>query len=267
MSQLKCDVCGGEIVRDTDGEFRCRACGCVYSVDMVREMYRKAAEPEVRPIELINGEFEIVHGVLVNYRGSSKNIVVPEGVTIIGEACFKDFSGKKRGIESIRLPEGLIEIGSEAFAHCRYMKDINIPSTVQKIGKEAFALCTAIEKLTIPESVFYIGERAFFRCEALKDLTFNASVAVIKKETFSDCWRLNDLKLPAAVREIQKKAFWGCGTFHPWRGLFKISFTLPENIKTIDDDAFWLAELLVPDNVDRLVWDNGHGHLRYLCRK
>mgnify|MGYP002513174718 CR=1 FL=1 len=57
-------------------------------------------------------EFEIKDGVLVKYKGDNKDIVIPEGVTHIGEKAFYNCSF----IESITIPKSLKSIGEKAFS-------------------------------------------------------------------------------------------------------------------------------------------------------
>ena len=70
-------------------------------------------------------DFLIENGVLKRYKGKSKNVVVPEGVTAIGKRAFSN----KQFIESVIIPEGVIVIKTEAFVFCDnlrvYTKVIN----------------------------------------------------------------------------------------------------------------------------------------------
>ncbi len=103
--------------------------------------------------------FEIENGVLTGYieeEGVSE-IVVPDGVTEIGEAAF----GGCSTLRHVTLPEGVQVIGDYAFGCCRHLRDVNIPSTVKMIGATAFFSCKKIHPMPIPESVSVIGEHAF----------------------------------------------------------------------------------------------------------
>ena len=85
-------------------------------------------------------EFIIEKGVLTKYKGRSSNVVIPEGVTVIG---------------------------SKAFSNCARVLQLTIPGTVQRIESEAFLGCTSLAKLTIPEGVKEIGMKAFCGCKCL----------------------------------------------------------------------------------------------------
>jgi len=86
-------------------------------------------------------------------------------------------------ISSITIPDGVITIGSSAFAYTslesvelgsvRYIEDyafsgtklsnIVIPSTVVSIGNSAFAGTSFLTSLTIPDETFYLGDNSFFQ--------------------------------------------------------------------------------------------------------
>ena len=92
-------------------------------------------------------------------------LVIPSQIQVVKGGCFNDnefssivfaensellkiesnaFSGNWRLTEPIVLPEGLITIGSYAFAWCRAFPSITIPSTVNTIGESAFSDCYGI---------------------------------------------------------------------------------------------------------------------------
>ncbi|MBR1853980.1 MAG: leucine-rich repeat domain-containing protein [Lachnospiraceae bacterium] len=71
--------------------------------------------------------------------------------------------GKERFLSSIRLAEGLIEIGDRAFLDCAYVHEkLELPAGLQRIGKKAFYRGRGFKgDLIIPESMQAIGEDAF----------------------------------------------------------------------------------------------------------
>ena len=79
--------------------------------------------------------FKIKKGVLVKYRGDDSEVVIPDGVTSIGDWAFSDCIG----LTSITIPDSVTSIGDWAFSRCRGLTSITIPSSVISIGDGAFA--------------------------------------------------------------------------------------------------------------------------------
>lgn len=74
------------------------------------------------------------NGVLQKYNGAGEDIVIPDGVTGIGEFAFNFCIG----LSSVTIPEGVTEIGDCAFHECNELTDVMIPESVTSIGKDVF---------------------------------------------------------------------------------------------------------------------------------
>ena len=72
-----------------------------------------------------------------------ENITVPEGITKIDVACFRNMR-----IGTISLPNSLQELGWGAFSGCE-IKSVTFPQNLQKIGDDCF-FGSSIEKVCIP---------------------------------------------------------------------------------------------------------------------
>lgn len=83
-------------------------------------------------------DFIIKNGVLELYTGNDMEVIIPDGVTTIGE---------------------------NAFSYCENLKKVTIPNTVTSIGNYAFKECRKLKSITIPNSVTSIGNFAFYRCD------------------------------------------------------------------------------------------------------
>lgn len=132
--------------------------------------------------------------------------IIPQGV--------KRVNGVGRGITSLRLPEGVEEIGENAFSECtRLTGKVHVPSTVRKIGKNAFA-GAGISHVTLPEGLEIIEEFTFQSCAYLQDtIVIPSTVKQIRRNAFGGCPMINAVILPAGLEGIQSYAFGGGFSF------------------------------------------------------
>ena len=153
------------------------------------------------------GDFEIKNGVLMKYRGNSKNVVVPDGVSEIGKYAFYE-PDKTSDIERIVLPESLTRIDDYAFMNCKKLKDVIIPDGVEYLS--GFYGCSSIKSIEIPRSVETIGDHAFTLCTKLIDASLPDSVSSIGYAAFMDCKNLVNVNITDNVQYIGIGAFAGC---------------------------------------------------------
>ena len=72
-------------------------------------------------------------------------------------------------MNDLRLPEGLVEIGDEAFNGWK-MTSLVIPNSVTTIGRQAFDGCTELKSLVLGNSVSEIGQNAFYCNRELREI-------------------------------------------------------------------------------------------------
>lgn len=158
------------------------------------------------------------------------SIVIPEGITSIGEDSFKQFTS----IETVTIPasvkvietnafngcttltavhatDGLKRIESGAFSYCTALTSFEFPSTLEYIGAGAFS-SIAITEITIPGGVKEIVPMAFGNCYAEK-VTFLDGVKTIGSQSFVGSSKLKTVDIPSSCTSIgaeQGGAFVGC---------------------------------------------------------
>ena len=135
-------------------------------------------------------EFVIENGVVTAYNGNGGNVVIPNGVTAIGDEAFRN----NDTITSVTIPSTVTTIGQYAFDDCESLTGVTIPEGVTSIGEGAF-WSTGLTEVTIPASVTEIGERAFYECSGLTSVTIPASVTTIGPRAFGVCSNLTDATL------------------------------------------------------------------------
>ena len=215
-------------------------------------------------IEILGSNF---YGGAFQNCSSLSRIVIPEGVTFIGESAFRGCSSLTEitipeGVTSIRestfygcssltsinIPDGVTSIGGEAFSGCSALTNITIPDSVTSIGQYAFRDCSALTSINIPEGVTSIGGYAFRGCSALTSINIPEGVTSIETETFSGCSGLTNITIPDGVISIGTQAFRGCSAL--------TNITIPDGVKSIGISAFYgcsaLTNITIPEGVTQI---------------
>ncbi len=113
-------------------------------------------------------------------------------------------------ITSIIIPEGVTEIGNFAFKKCTNLTSVTISSTVETIGEQAFNGCTKLSSITIPSTVKIVSKKAFYECTELNSLTILNGVQKIQDSAFGYCNNLQSVTIPSSVTNIGSSAFCEC---------------------------------------------------------
>jgi len=93
--------------------------------------------------------------VFIELLGLVDSYQMRPGTRYIASAAFKWHST----LAHISLPEGVIEIGDEAFCNNRHLTEVRLPESLERIGRAAFAE-TSLVSLRLSARVSYIGEDA-----------------------------------------------------------------------------------------------------------
>ena len=72
-------------------------------------------------------------------------------------------------LQSIILPQGVKEIGSQAFFSCDSIAEITIPASVERIGQSAFSQCRGLRRVVF-EGAPEVADFAFAGCPSLQDV-------------------------------------------------------------------------------------------------
>lgn len=101
-------------------------------------------------------------------RENLASLVLPQGVTRIGEAAFQDCSG----LVALSLPASLRSIGTSAFSACTSLPGLPLPEGLEEVESSAFAWCSAVTSLSVPGSVKRFAPNALSGMTALRHLEF-----------------------------------------------------------------------------------------------
>ena len=199
----------------------------------------KSATPTSQKVaEPVNPDFDIQNGVLISYKGKKEKVVIPEGVTSIGDGAFDG----NLAIKNVIMPTSLISIGNRAFWGCKGMETFTIPSSVNQIGDNAF-WATSLKEIFIPKTLAKIGVGPFAKCESLTAInvdTDNPNYKSIDGNLYTKNGETlvqyaigkqeQTFVIPEHVTMMQAYAF---------RGHKKLrEITLPKNLTKIGKNAF-----------------------------
>ena len=147
--------------------------------------------------------FKIENGILKKYTGPGGDVVIPAGVTGIGEWAFNE----KSSLVSVEIPNCVTTIGEDAFVHCINLTCVTIPAGVTNIEKGTFYGCHSLTSVIIPEGVTSIGTQAFSDCQSLARMTIPKSVTSVGDEAFSGCTSLQTLEIQGEKCTLGKEPF------------------------------------------------------------
>lgn len=180
-----------------------------------------------------------------------------KSVTVTGgEILYGAFSMCSR-LTSVTIGNGVTSIGDNAF-HYTSLTSITIPDSVITIGDNAFSDCFGLTSVTIGNRVTSIGYSAFAHCWDLTSLTIGSSVARIDSHAFYDCASLTSITVSdnnSAYKSIAGNLYSKDGkTLIQYAiGKSDVSFTIPDSVTSIGDDAFSyckkLTSITIPDSV------------------
>lgn len=132
-------------------------------------------------------------------------VVLPDSVKRIADGAF---SGQLV-MTDVRLPNGLEEIGRQAFYDCRGLRSLSIPDSVRLIGQGAFQ-SSGLRSISLPAGIDTVQERTFYACPDLELAIVPEGVTQIREGAFFGCPTLNTVCLPQTLLSVQSQAFLGC---------------------------------------------------------
>ena len=119
------------------------------------------------------------------YKSVDGNLYSKDGKKIIRYATAKKDT-------SFDIPDGVIEIGKNAFSGSRNLISVTIPESVTKIGEWAFSF-SGLKTANIPNGVKTIDNCAFNGCKSLEQVYISANVIHIGERPFGGCWSLRSI--------------------------------------------------------------------------
>ena len=165
------------------------------------------------------------------YDDTMSSYEMPDGIRRIGEFAFA-----RADLTSVRILEGVEEIGYAAFYHCDALADVVIPASVKEISVAAFTKTPWLDQwkesgngdflivgdgillayrgvggaVSIPGTVRQIGPEAFLNQTGITSVQIPDNVEIIGEAAFAGCTALSNVQGAEGVKEIRDRAFAGC---------------------------------------------------------
>ena len=237
-----------------------------------------------------SSDFEIVGDELITYKGKSKLVKVPEGITTIGASAFWN----NTFVEEVVLPKSLKRLGGDCFYYCTNLKKVNIPSEVWIMGNNPFAGCPKLEltnespyfvledgilygrdkkdiiyypinkevkEYVVPNTVTCIGKHCFFNCDNLERIVIHENVVRFENNPFSGCTKLEvENHSPyyhfenGVIYNKFKTTIIGC-----LNGSQIDELRIPETVTSINRNAFWnckgIKKVVITKNIVRIGYN------------
>lgn len=174
-----------------------------------------------------------------NHTKNVQSVIIGDEVQVI-----PNYFVSMSQIQSVDIPESVTKIGSAAFRDCTGLTSVIIPNSVTEIGYYTFKGCTGLTSISIPGSFTSFGTEIFSDCTGLIDINFSNSLTIIGTRWFSGCIGLESVSIPNSVKTIGQYAFSGC------TGLVDVS--IPNSVINIYDNAFDGCTALTKVNISSL---------------
>ncbi|MCQ8262811.1 leucine-rich repeat protein [Streptococcus suis] len=185
------------------------------------------------PSSLVEGD-----GAFIESK-SLVNIGLAIGTTRIVDGLFRG-----TGFSEFTVPEGITEIGANAFADNGNLTTIILPSTLRTIGANAFAN-TSLKRIVLPPGMKKIPD-GLLQGTKVEEFVIPEGVEEIGDFAFADNHSLQSVVLPSSLKKIGYGAFQNTGIE---------SIIFKDGLVEIDDYAFSntnLQSVLLPNSVTRL---------------
>lgn len=193
----------------------------------------------------------------------SPNYKSIDGILFSGDLKILIKYPEAKKIERYCIPEGVVELKSDAFTNCYYLEEIVFPQSLTKLEAKAFEFSNNLRYICdnksyksvegvlfskdmtelirfpqsfelrhyqVPETVRIIRQGAFEHNRLLETVELPQGLSVVEANAFAHCNRLEVVKLPESLSYIGSYAFWGCSHLK--------SINMPSSVNSIGDRAF-----------------------------
>lgn len=277
MYELRCDICGGNLIIQSGGNLAvCDCCGVQYSTERMREKVQ-----EIRGSVQVEGEIAAKQtgtpsdisqwrALVQKYYDAGDFLSAEQIVKKILEASPADKEAGNQyeelqvlkymeikngvlvkytgGAATLKIPTCVSAIGEKAFENNKYLSAVITTDSIAEIGDAAFSGCTQLQTINLPQELLCIKKKTFQYCTALAEIEIPYGVEIIEESAFLGCKNLSLVVIPETVREIETLAFCECPN------LAKID--IPESMLTLFYDRYNRCTIFNAFYDDEWSWNN-----------
>lgn len=135
------------------------------------------------------------------------DVVFPENLKAI--TGILNFA--RTGMESVKLPASLQELGRATFESCERLKEVQLPEGLQVLGGNNFRGCILLQSIVIPEGIEVLGDGTFMDCTSLEEIKIPNRVKEIGNDCFNGCEKLTEVTLPENLEILGNFVFVATG--------------------------------------------------------
>ena len=180
--------------------------------------------------QVIDNVFVVEGTTLKKYTGKEETVVIPSGITKIGNKAFWN----NDDIKTVILSDSVIEVGSQAFESCFNLERVEFTKNVKKIGNFAFYDCENVKEIVGLDGVEQVGAHAFAYTLWLEEKQKKEPIVMINTCVVDGRYSAGDVVIPDGATFIAENAFYGA----------KIkTMEIPDSVKIIEENALCLDEL------------------------
>ena len=152
-------------------------------------------------------------------------------------------------LKEIIFPEGMTIIDEGSFLNCSALQSLYLPDSLEKIVKNAFEGCIGIESVSVGKNLRLYEPAAsnvIFNSPALKSIIFRDGVESLDGYAMFSITSPVSVEVPASVNVVSGNTFFNYST---------MTITFAGDCPKMESEK-WLGDVIVRYNPDMMGWDN-----------
>ena len=108
------------------------------------------------------------------------------------------------GLSSLKIPDGVSSIGTDAFRGCYALESLSIPNSVESVEALAFDGCSSLKSAVVTQYILDRNVASIMggAARTLTNITVSEGVTEIRDRAFAGCYSLESVSIPDSVKSI-----------------------------------------------------------------